>query len=104
SADMLFSEPPMLAKQATTGDEAKSPKSTAQTRYEQLLEDDGWQQLLLKAAEVGPGCGDVSLRTVVDEDIAVGRAFPAIVHADAAVPMLRYGHLASVIFFRCLEE
>lgn len=104
SADVLFSEPPMLAKQPTTGDEAKSVKSGAQTRYEQLLEDDGWQQLLLKAAEIGAALGDVYLRTVVDEDIAVGRAFPAIVHADAAIPMLRYGHLASVIFFRCLEE
>ncbi|GAA2327480.1 phage capsid protein [Dactylosporangium salmoneum] len=96
SADMLFSEPPTLAEDDVPDDVRK--------RYEQLLEEDSWHQLLLDGAELDTALGDIYFRSVIDEDIAPGRAIPALVHADAAIPTIRYGHLIAVRFFRCLLE
>jgi hypothetical protein len=107
SSDLLFSEPPMLAKEPVAGDSessTRSEKSAGQAWYERLLEEDAWHRILLDAAEIGTALGDVYLRAVIDEDIAPGRAFPAVVHADAAIPTLRYGHLVAIQFHRTLLE
>lgn len=91
AANLVFSEPPALS----------SENPAVQARLDQLVED-GLPRLLLHAAEAASPLGDVYLRPVVDQDILPGRAFLAPVHADGAVPTIRWGRLAEVIFWSCV--
>jgi hypothetical protein len=106
SSDLLFSEPPGLVKQpvAAGASETRTSKMAGQDWYERLLKQDAWHRVLLNAAEIGAALGDVYIRAVIDEEIAPGRAFPVVVHADAAIPTIRHGHLVAVQFHRCLYE
>ncbi|MBG0560717.1 phage portal protein [Actinoplanes aureus] len=91
SANLLFSELPKI----THEDKA------IQERIERL-EEDGLTTLLLHAAEAASALGDVYLRPVVDEDVLPGRAFFATVHADGAIPLIRWGRLVEVTFWSTL--
>jgi A118 family predicted phage portal protein len=91
SANLLFSEPPKI----TAADK------TVQERINQL-EEDGLTTLLLHAAEAASALGDVYLRPVIDEDVLPGRAFLATVHADGAIPLIRWGRLVEVTFWSTL--
>ena len=91
AAGLVFSEPPKLT--------AGTPQ--VQERLEQLV-DDGLFTLLLHAAEANSAFGDVYLRPVIDEDVLPGRAFLATVHADGAIPTIRWGRLVEVTFWSTL--
>jgi hypothetical protein len=91
SANLLFSEPPKLDHE----------DSAVMARLEQLQED-GLATLLLHAAEANSALGDVYLRPVIDDDIFTDRAFLAAVHADGAVPTIRWGKLIEVTFWSTL--
>lgn len=91
SANLLFSEPPKV----THEDKA------VQARLEQL-EEDGLHTVLLHAAEAASALGDVYLRPVLDEDVYADRAFLAAVHADGAIPLIRWGKLIEVTFWSTL--
>ncbi len=88
SASLLFSEPPTLT----------SKKAEVQKRLDQLVED-GLIGVLKEAAEAASVLGDVYLRPVVDRQIYDDRAFLAPVHADGAIPVLRWGRLIEVTFW-----
>jgi len=92
SADLLFAKKPRLEVTDKVG----------QAWLEERV-DDELHATLLEAAEVDAGLGGVYLRTVWDEQVS-DRPWLDIVHPDAAVPTFRYGHLASVIFWRVLED
>jgi hypothetical protein len=91
SANLLFSEPPKLDHE----------DSAVMARLEQLQED-GLATLLLHSAEANSALGDVYLRPVLDEDVFPDRAFLAAVHADGAIPTLRWGKLLEVTFWSTL--
>ncbi|RBQ05161.1 phage capsid protein [Micromonospora sp. LHW51205] len=91
SANLLFSEPPNL--------DHEDPAVMA--RLEQLV-DDGLATVLLHAAEADSALGDVYLRPVIDEEVLPGRAFLTAVHADGAVPVIRWGKLTEVTFWSTL--
>lgn len=93
SANLLFSEPPAITHE----------DATVQARLEQLVED-GLHPMLLHAAEADSALGDVYLRPVVDPDVLPDRAFLGAVHADGAIPVLRYGRLVEVTFWSELER
>jgi A118 family predicted phage portal protein len=61
--------------------------------------DDGFAPMVAGAAEVCSALGDVYLRPIVDRDVYPDRAFLAPVHADGAIPRLRWGKLTEVTFF-----
>lgn len=93
AANLLFAEPPAL----TFEDKA------VQARLEQLVED-GLNNTLLHAAEAASPLGDVYLRPVIDRDVYPDRAFLAAVHADGALPVIRWGRLIEVTFWSELEN
>lgn len=91
AADLIFSEPPKLTSESVA----------VQERIEQAIED-GLYTVLLHAAEAASALGDVYLRPVLDEDVFPDRAFVATVHADGALPVLRWGKLMEVTFWSTL--
>lgn len=91
AANLLFSEPPKLDHHDTA----------VMARLEQLVED-GLHTTLLHAAEAASALGDVYLRPVLDEDVFPDRAFLAAVHADGAIPLIRWGRLVEVTFWSTL--
>lgn len=88
TADLIFSEPPQLSSETVA----------VQERLDQLIED-GLPALLLQAAEACSALGDVYLTPVVDRDIYPDRGFLTAVHADGAIPVLRFGRLIEVTFW-----
>jgi hypothetical protein len=93
AANLIFAEPPTLT----------SEDKTVQARLE-LLQEDGLTTTLLHAAEADSALGDVYLRPVIDRDIYTDRAFLGVVHADGALPVIRWGHLVEVTFWSELER
>ncbi|GLH97356.1 phage portal protein [Phytohabitans aurantiacus] len=93
ASNLIFSEPPKL-----TADDVE-----VQTRLDQLV-DDGLNATLLHAAEANSVFGDVYLRPVIDRDIYPDRAFPDVVHADGALPTIRWGHLIEVTFWSTILQ
>lgn len=93
SANLLFSEPPQLDHE----------NSTVMARMEQLVED-GLAQMLLHAAEADSALGDVYLRPVIDREVYSDRAFLTAVHADGALPVIRWGKLIEVTFWSELHR
>ena len=91
SANLLFSEQPKLTHE----------DKVVQARLDQLVED-GLMTLLLHAAEANSALGDVYLRPVLDEDVYADRAFLSAVHADGAIPVIRWGKLIEVTFWSTL--
>ncbi|MFE7316418.1 phage capsid protein [Streptomyces sp. NPDC057555] len=89
SADLLFSEPPVLT--------VDTPAT--QERLDELTDADGLANTLLEAAEVGAALGGVYLRASWDTTLGP-RPLLTAVHADAAAPEFRWGHLAAVTFWR----
>jgi A118 family predicted phage portal protein len=93
AADLIFSEPPAITSENTA----------VMKRLEQLVED-GLHTTLLHAAEAASALGDVYLRPVRDPEVLDGRAFLAAVHADGAIPVIRWGRLCEVTFWSILVE
>ncbi|TDC81897.1 phage capsid protein [Micromonospora sp. KC606] len=93
AANLLFAEPPTLT----------SENVTVQARLE-LLQEDGLNTTLLHAAEADSAFGDVYLRPVIDRDVYPDRAFLGTVHADGALPVIRWGRLVEVTFWSELEN
>jgi A118 family predicted phage portal protein len=91
AADLIFSEPPAITSE-----------NKAVTKRLEQLEEDGLHKLLLQSAEVASAFGDVYLRPVRDPDIYPDRAFLAAVHADGAIPVIRWGRLLEVTFWSVL--
>lgn len=92
AAGLLFSEPITL----NTEDEA------LKKRCDQLQED-GLTRMLFSAASANSALGDVYLRPIIDEEVMPGRAFLAPVHADGAIPVIRWGRLIEVTFWECVH-
>lgn len=88
AANLLFAEPPALTHE----------DRVVMDRLEQLQEE-GLNAVLLHAAEAASALGDVYLRPVIDRDVYPDRAFLAAVHADGALPVLRWGRLVEVTFW-----
>jgi A118 family predicted phage portal protein len=92
SSDLLFSEPP----------NARADDTTTQTRLDELI-DGGAHAALLEAAELCAALGGVYLRPVWDVDLA-DKPWLSSVHADAAIPEFRWGHLSAVTFWEELSR
>lgn len=93
AANLLFSEPPQLTHE----------NAAVSTRLEQLV-DDGIITTLLHAAEAASALGDVYLRPVIDREVFPDRAILAAEHADAALPVIRWGRLIEVTFWSTLAS
>lgn len=87
AANLLFSEPPTLDHEDTA----------VMARLEQLQED-GLARALLHAADADSALGDVYLRPVIDQEVSP-RAFLAAVHADGAIPVIRWDKLIEATFW-----
>jgi hypothetical protein len=93
AADLIFSEPPAITSE-----------TKAVTARLEKLEEDGLHTLLLHAAEAASALGDVYLRPVRDPEVYADRAFLATVHADGAIPVIRWGRLIEVTFWSVLAS
>lgn len=102
-ANLLFSEPPKLSGPLDNPDDEKAEPDKDVTAWLERFYQDGFPTTLLNAAEGASFLGDVYLRPVVDEDVMAGRSFAGIVHADGALPIIRWGRLTAVTFWTCLE-
>jgi hypothetical protein len=87
SARLLFAEPPKLS----------SVNPDIQHRLDDLVED-GLHQTLLHAADAASTLGDVYLRPVIDQEVSK-QAILDVVHADGAIPVIRWGRLLEVTFW-----
>lgn len=92
SADLLFSKRPKL----------EVADKVTQAWLENTL-DDEMHATLREGAEIGAALGGRFMRIVWDKDVA-DQPWIDIVHPDAAVPTFRHSKLASVIFWRVLED
>lgn len=88
SADLLFSEPPSITV----------PDVSTQDWLDEAS-GDGLHSTLAEAAEIGAALGGVYLRVTWDSAIA-DAPFLTVLHADAAIPEFRWGHLFAVTFWR----
>lgn len=93
SSDLLWSEAPTI----TVEDEA------TQERLDELV-DDGALQVLAEGAEVGAALGGHFLRVTWDDKVAPDGPFITTVHADAALPVFRWGRLVAVTFWSVLKR
>lgn len=91
AAGLLFSEPIKL----------NTEDNTFKERLDKLQED-GLTRMLFSAASANSALGDVYLRPIIDEEVLPGRAFLAPVHADGAIPVIRWGRLIEVTFWQCI--
>jgi hypothetical protein len=94
SADLLYAKKPRLV--APDGD--KITQAWLEAR-----DDDELHATLLEAAEVCAALCGVYLRVVWDKQLS-DAPWLDIVHPDAAIPTFRHGKLASVVFWRVLDE
>lgn len=94
SADLLFAKKPRL--------EAPDGEKVTQAWLDGR-DDDELHATLLEAAEVCAGLSGVYLRTVWDKQLR-DEPWLDIVHPDCAVPVFRHNQLASVTFWRVLED
>ena len=101
-ANLLFGEPPKLSGPVDDPDDETAEPDKEVTAWLERFYQDGFPSLLLTAAEAASALGDVYLRPVVDEEVLPGRSFPAVVHADGAFPVIRWGRLSAVTFWTCL--
>ncbi|NUT31538.1 MAG: phage portal protein [Hamadaea sp.] len=98
AANLLFSEPPTLTAPATQ----KGGKGNAKVQERlELLAEDGLSRTLLHGAEAGSVLGDTYLRPVIDREVSP-RAFLTAVHADGALPTIRWEKLIEVTFWSCV--
>lgn len=88
-AGLLFSEPPKLVHPATA----------VQKRLEQLEEDGLWQRMR-GGADGNSAFGDLYLRPAIDLEVFTDRAFLTTVHADGAIPVIRWDQLIEVTFWQ----
>lgn len=94
-ARRLFGEPATLS----AGKENKE----AQAIYDRLIED-GLNRKLLHGQVANSALGDIYLRPVIDLDAFPDRAITTVVHADGAIPVIRWEKLIEVTFWTCLQE
>lgn len=99
SADLLYAKKPRLV---VPGDLDGSDAKLAQAWLEDR-DDDEFHATFLEAAEVCAALCGVYLRTVWDKQLS-DQPWLDIVHPDAAIPTWRHGRLASVTFWRVLQE
>lgn len=93
SADLLFSEPPTLTVDAPA----------VQDRLDALA-GDGLHGVLAEAAEIAAALGSAYLRVTWDPAVVPDAPFLTSVHADAAVPEFRWGHLVAVTFWHVVAD
>lgn len=92
SADLIYAEPPTITADDTA----------AQDRIAELV-DDGLHTVLVAGAEVGAALGGRYHRVTWDREVVPDRPFLTTVHADAAYPEFRWGHLVAVTFWHVLQ-
>lgn len=103
SADYLFSEAPRVVlpgERSTTGD---TPRDRMQNRAEKVINTPAFHSLLLESGEIASALGGTYLRLVWDES-ALKAVQAEAVHADAAIPVFRFGQLREVTFWSELAE
>ena len=111
SADLLFADPPTFTIDAPepeagpNGEPAEVPADVqaAQARLDAILDASNAEALFLQAAEVAAALGSVVLRIAYDESGPSGKKpILTVVHADAAVPVYRWGQLVATTIWRTL--
>lgn len=94
-ARRLFGEPATLS--------APKEHKEVQQVYDRLIED-GLNRKLLHGQVANSALGDIYLRPVIDKDAFPDRAITTVVHADGAIPVIRWEKLVEVTFWTCLED
>lgn len=93
SADLLFSEPPTFTLDDRSG----------QDRLTAILEEGGFANTLLEAAEVSAALGGVVLRVTWNEDLAK-RPLLTAAHADGVIPEWTFGVQTAITLWREVER
>jgi hypothetical protein len=88
AAKLLFGEPATFKTEGTPGKD----------KLEAMAEE-GLHGFLYGAAEADSAFGDIYLRPVIDKELSPDAAIPTVVHADGAIPTLRWGRLVDVTFW-----
>lgn len=101
SSKLLFAEAPAFSMPKANGVD-RSAATPTQERLNELV-DDSVHASLLESGEVCAGLGGVYLRAVWDKTLT-DKPWLSAVHADAAVPEVRWGRLSAVTFWRVLAE
>lgn len=101
AGDIASASAGLLASEAPT---VRFENSAAQARFDQLAEDGGLHMRLLEGLELGAALGDCYLATVWDREAVPDRALLTTWSGDMAIPVIRYGRLIEVTFWRELER
>lgn len=104
SGALLFSEEPKI--RIAEAHESKAIDSSAKAtedRLQEILNEGGFYNRIIEAAETAAAMGGVFLRPVWDEDLA---PYPmvAVTQADQAVPKFKFGVLQEVTFWKVVAE
>lgn len=99
AADLVFSEPPTLSVPSADGPIEEGPQVERLAHLAAQL-----PTLLLEAGETSAAMGGVYLRPAIDRDLDDRYAIPTALHADAALPVFRYGRLTEVTFWTCVYD
>jgi hypothetical protein len=103
SADLLWAEAPdiRVGEPVKNGD-TLTPNPTQQ-RLDELIDDQALQ-VFAEGAEVGAALGGHFLRVTWDDKVVPDRPFLTTVHADAALPVFRWGRLVEVTFWSVVKR
>jgi hypothetical protein len=98
-ADLLFGTAPSWSIAEAHGEQADATAEGCEARLLELATEDGWQSLLLEAAEIAGALSGVYLKPVADPSVVPYRPLLDIVHPDVAVPCFRHGRLVEVVYW-----
>ena len=103
SANLLFSEQPMVRIPEAYSDNASTSSKATQDRLDQILNEGMFYTKLLEAAESASALGGVFLKPNWDIEF---KSIPIIdiIQADKSIPNFQWGFLKDVYFFKTVAK
>ena len=102
SADILFSEAPMIKITEAHEKNAQQSMKDTQEELNNMLDRSGFYQRILAAAEVSAAIGGVYIKLAWDEELSP-YPIPVVEQADNAYPVFRFGILTKVQFVKTVK-
>jgi len=99
SANLLFSEPPIIKISEAYGESATQGYKNAQEEMANMLTDSGFYRKILEASETCAAMGGAFIKLAWDRELSE-YPIPVIMQIDNAIPVFKFGILQSVIFWR----
>lgn len=104
SSDQLFSDPPRLLIPEAHVAKATRAAKAIQQRLDEIVDEDSVQATFHEGGEVCSALGGIFMQAAWDKAIVEDRPVLLAIHPDSALPQFQFGKLASVIFWRLVED